>query len=517
MRRDDRGAGHMGRLDATVAPFVGIEPRIVCAHDVIGDAEHVEASGTVDVASPRLVGHKIVSEQGKTREDRDAAGSEGSAARLARMSISGDTAARVSSAEIAAAVAAETSFMEDVLARLIEAPTTLGNEEQGQEVMRSAFRELGFEPVDMPLDVALLRSHPAASPFSWDVSGKTNVVADWAPAGSGGRSLVLNGHIDVVAAAGESLWRAAPFRAVREGDWMIGRGGGDMKSGLAMILGAVKGLRGLGLAPLAPVQLQSVVEEECTGHGSLQCAVTGLHADACVITEPFPGAISTSQVGVLWFHVDIAGRPAHAGESADGANAIEAAFPVIAALRQLEAELNESPPAPYDAFERPIKLNIGVINGGDWPSTVAAACTLSCRLALFPGQGVAWLQSRVESAVAAAAVADPFLAQQPPRVRYDGFACPGAEIASENPLVTTLANAYSELAGEAPTLVATTATTDARLFLAEGIPAVCFGALAENVHGVDERVNIPSMIAAAQTLAVFVRDWCGLADAGVSA
>ena len=143
MRRDDRGAGQLGRLDAPVAPFVGIEPRIVCAHDVIGDAEHVEASGTVDVASPRLVGHKIVSEQGKTREDRDAAGSEGSAARLARMSISGDTAARVSSAEIAAAVAAEAPFMEDVLARLIEAPTTLGNEEQGQEVMRSAFRELG--------------------------------------------------------------------------------------------------------------------------------------------------------------------------------------------------------------------------------------------------------------------------------------------------------------------------------------------------------------------------------------
>ena len=114
-------------------------------------------------------------------------------------------------------------------------------------------------------------------------------------------------------------------------------------------------------------------------------------------------------------------------------------------------------------------------------------------------------------------VADPFLAQQPPRVRYDGFACRGAEIASDSLLVTTLADAYSELAGEAPTLVATTATTDARLFLAEGIPAVCFGALAENVHGINERVNIPSMIAAAQTLAVFIRDWCGLADAGVSA
>ena len=133
------------------------------------------------------------------------------------------------------------------------------------------------------------------------------MIADWQPAGDGGRSLVLNGHIDVVPPAATSLWRTPPFSAVRDGDWLYGRGAGDMKCGLAVILGAVKALRGLGLAPLAPVQLQSVVEEECTGNGALQCAVSGLQADACVVTEPFPASISVSQVGVLWFHVDIAG------------------------------------------------------------------------------------------------------------------------------------------------------------------------------------------------------------------
>ena len=122
---------------------------------------------------------------------------------LARMPGSELTAA-VDTGEIAAAVVAESAYMEDVLCRLIEAPTVLGNEEAGQEVMRDAFREIGLEPVDMPLDVAMLRAHPAASPFSWDISGKRNVVADWPPAGEGGRSLVLNGHIDVVAAASTS-------------------------------------------------------------------------------------------------------------------------------------------------------------------------------------------------------------------------------------------------------------------------------------------------------------------------
>ena len=157
------------------------------------------------------------------------------------------------------------------------------------------------------MDAEALRAHPLAAPFSWDVAGKRNVVADWPAAGSGGRSLVLNGHIDVVGARFRDALANPPFRAVREDEWLYGRGSGDMKAGLAAIVGAVLGLRRLGVAPLAPVQLQSVVEEECGGNGALQCVLSGLRPDAAVIPEPYPGFIPTAQVGVLWFHVDIAG------------------------------------------------------------------------------------------------------------------------------------------------------------------------------------------------------------------
>ena len=137
------------------------------------------------------------------------------------------------------------------------------------------------------------------------------------------------------------------------------------------------------------MQLQSVVEEECTGHGALQCVLDGPRADACVITEPHPDHITVAQVGVLWFHVRIEGRPAHAARATQGENAIEAALGVLRELRALEARLNEAPPAPFDGFEHPINLNPGVIAGGDWPSTVAASCTLSCRIGLYPGRGPA--------------------------------------------------------------------------------------------------------------------------------
>ena len=111
--------------------------------------------------------------------------------------------------EILAAVAAEAPAMTDLLAELVAAPTLLGDEAPGQAVMRRAFADLGLEPFDVPLDPAALERHPAGAPFGWDVADKANVLADWEPAGEAdGRSLILNGHIDVVSPEPSSLWSA---------------------------------------------------------------------------------------------------------------------------------------------------------------------------------------------------------------------------------------------------------------------------------------------------------------------
>ncbi|MGO9903588.1 MAG: ArgE/DapE family deacylase [Solirubrobacteraceae bacterium] len=417
----------------------------------------------------------------------------------------------VSEAQIWAAIDAEVAWMVDVLEKLVRAPTVLGSEEPGQVVIEQAFRDLGLDPSDLPLDADALRADPHSSPFSWDVSGKRNVLATWDAAGEGGRSLILNGHIDVVPPAAQALWTGSPFDPRRDGDWLFGRGAGDMKAGLAAIAGAIRGLQRLDLAPLAPIHLQSVVEEECTGNGALQCLLSGPSADACVITEPHCDHITVAQVGVLWVHVEIRGQPAHAA-SADalGFNAIDAAASVTRALRKLEAEMNEAPPPPYDHFAHPINLNVGMIRGGDWTSTVAAECSISYRLASYPHDRPEDLRHRVERAIAAAAAADPFLAENPPQLRYDGFTCEGFSLAPHEPVALALSGAYARLVGAPAPLLATTATTDARHFVRRGIPAVCFGPRAEEVHGIDERVSIASMVQTAKVLAAFIRDWCGL-------
>ncbi|MBM2823557.1 MAG: acetylornithine deacetylase or succinyl-diaminopimelate desuccinylase [Thermoleophilia bacterium] len=180
-------------------------------------------------------------------------------------------------------------------------------------------------------------------------------------------------------------------------------------------------------------------------------------------------------------------------------------------LHALEDELNESPPPPFDALAHPINFNVGVISGGDWASTVAAECTLSCRIAHYPGTPVTELQRRVEDAVARAASANAYMAEHPPTVRYDGFACEGSHLTDDEPIVQALATSWEAVTGTPAVTGPTTATTDVRTYIAAGIPAACIGPHAERIHGVDERVLVPSVVQTAQVLALLVRDWCGLA------
>jgi acetylornithine deacetylase len=414
------------------------------------------------------------------------------------------------------AVAAQAGWMEDLLVELVAARTTLGNEEPGQAVMARAFADCGLQPVDVPLDPDALRADPHHSPFSWDVAGKRNVVATWAgedPAR--GRSLVLNGHVDVVPPAAEDLWASDPFVPRRDGDWLYGRGAGDMKAGLVVMAGAVRALRACGVRLRGDLHLQSVVEEECTGNGTLACLLGGHGdgADAAVLTEPHPDHLTLAQVGVVWFHVDVRGTPAHAARAAAlGRNAFDAAGRILEALRGLEGELNAERHAHpwYRGHDHPINLNPGVVSAGDWPSTVPAACTLSCRLGLYPGQDPAAVIARVEQTVARAAASDPFLVAHPPAVRLDGFRCEGSVVDEREPLVAAMAASYAGVHGAPPAYEATTATTDARHFVRRGTPAVCFGPRAEEIHGIDERVSLSSVADVARVLARFVVQWCGV-------
>ena len=133
---------------------------------------------------------------------------------------------------------------------------------------------------------------------------------------------------------------------------MYGRGAGDMKAGLIANLFAFDAVRRAGFDLTGRVHLQSVVEEECTGNGSLAAWLRGYTADAVIISEPEEDALVRANVGVLWFTVRVSGNPTHPREMANGFNAIDAAFEVMQALRVLEQTWNDRK-SEHPYFEEP--------------------------------------------------------------------------------------------------------------------------------------------------------------------
>ena len=158
-----------------------------------------------------------------------------------------------------------------------------------------------------------------------------------------------------------------------------------MKAGIVAFTMAFKALRLLGLEPAATVHLQSVVEEECTGNGALACLVEGYRADAAVITEPIGGML-TCQMGVMWFAIEVLGKPVHASVAHTGVGAIDFSLYLFAALKELERQWNEpkSRHGYYLKHEHPVNFNLGKIQGGEWASSVPTHCRSDIRIGFYP-------------------------------------------------------------------------------------------------------------------------------------
>jgi acetylornithine deacetylase len=330
-------------------------------------------------------------------------------------------------AEIRAAVAANSEEQTAFLAEIVAFPSTRGQESPMQDFMADALRERGYAVDAWTIDPRALESLPGYGPAPADFTRARTVVGSHRPAETVGRSLIMQGHVDVVPAGPLEMWASPPFTAAVRDGWMYGRGAGDMKAGLAAAIFALDALRAAGFAPGATVHLQSVIEEESTGLGALSTLERGYRADCVLIPEPTAHELVRAQVGVLWFKLRVRGRPTHVAYAGEGSNAILAAFHVIEALRVLEAEWNEAA-AQHPLFARvahPLNFNPGMIAGGDWASSVPAWCDVDCRIGLLPGTSIADAQAAVQACVAQAACGHPFLRDNPPEVIWNGFLAEG--------------------------------------------------------------------------------------------
>ncbi|MGK7652045.1 ArgE/DapE family deacylase [Roseovarius sp. B08] len=407
------------------------------------------------------------------------------------------------------------------LTELTSHPSTRGNEQSAQNFMATELQTRGYDIDRWQIDLADIRHLPGFSPVLGPYEDAVNVVATHRSKTAKGRSLILNGHIDVVPAGPLDMWDSPPFEPHVKDGWLYGRGGGDMKAGLASNLFALDALTACGLAPAADVHFQSVVEEECTGNGALACLARGYKADAALIPEPFAEQLVSAQLGVLWFQVHLKGLPTHVAYAGTGANAIEAAFPLIQALHDMEHRWNEAAnrPPEYAHMDHALNLNIGKFQGGDWTSSVPAWAVFDVRMALFPGQSLDAAKQEIEQVIRDAAQQNAFLRNSLPEIVYHGFHAEGYALSRDTSrtasnAVTSLETAHQTVTGIPLTHEPITATTDARFFgLYADTPALVYGPRAEAIHGFNERVDLESLRRVTQTTALFIADWCGTEEA----
>jgi acetylornithine deacetylase len=403
------------------------------------------------------------------------------------------------------------------LERLVRCPSTLGNEASALEEMARNYAALGLDPVRIPTVPDKLRDHPGFSPPLISYDGRDNVAAIYTPREKKGRSLVLQGHVDVVPEGAADLWITPPYEpSIRDGR-MYGRGAGDMKAGDISNVMAFRALQLAGLRPTAEVQFQSVIEEECSGNGALACMVALPKCDAVIIPEPGPGveAIYTAEVGVIWAWVTVTGRPTHVREMQAGVNAIEAAYVISQRFKEYEAEANraENVHPSFFGVNHPVNVNFGTVQGGEWNSSVPTRAKIGLRVGIMMGNTAVRVKAEIERIVAEAAQ-DGRLRGAQVKLEFSGFMADPCVFDQQAPIVQMVRRNFAETNGHELRDYAASGLTDGRFFtLYQDTPVACFGPDADAIHGIDESVGLESFHATTRTIALTLAEWCGVEKA----
>lgn len=405
----------------------------------------------------------------------------------------------------------------DWLFRLVRCPSTLGNEASALNEMERLYRHLGLAPQRIATDPRQLADHPGFSPPLMDYAGRDNVAAIHRPKAAKGRSLVLQGHVDVVPEGAADMWETPPYAPSIRNGRVYGRGAGDMKAGIVSTAMAFAALKRAWLQPAAEVQMQAVIEEECTGNGALATMLALPKADGVIIPEPGPGldALYTAEVGVVWAWVTVSGRPAHVRDMQAGINAIEAANIIAGAFKDYEAERNrgEHIHAAFHGVNHPVNVNLGTISGGEWNSSVATRCRIGLRVGVMLGYSARQTKADIEALVAKAATHERLRGAQV-RLEFKGFMADACVFPKDTAISALAQRSYTEATGGTLRDYPATGLTDGRHFvLYQGTPCAVFGPDAQDIHGIDESVGVESIHGITRSIALTMAEWCGVEHA----
>ncbi len=428
--------------------------------------------------------------------------------------------------DVVADLARRRGELVELAAQLVEFDTTasMGGPAREEAALQHA---IGERCRAAGLGVDLWEPGPGALPADrmglgadYSFAGRPQLLARWSGSG-GGRTLVLNGHVDVVDAGVRPAWTGDPFRARLADGRLYGRGAADMKGGVAAMLLAVETLRARDVPLAGDVIVNTVTDEESTGAGTVASLRRGLRADGGLIPEPTSLSVWLGARGSLRPAITVEGRMGHAGFSqphwsAGGAvNAVDKMRVVLGALARLERDWRERY-AEAHAHLAPGGIVPTAIHADAWMVTHPDRCRLDCHLQYLPVQADAegWgtpVEREVEAALLAAAQGDSWLREHPPRVAWSEDV-PAALVDPEAAIVRASLAALAGT-GRRPRIARETTFFDGPTLTHAGIPTLALGpGDIARAHTADEYVPVDELVAAAQAIALTVLRFCGRAD-----
>ena len=409
------------------------------------------------------------------------------------------------------------SFLQKLLTydSKIEEAGKYGNEQGIQTFLADYFEKMGAKVDAFEPDNDRMSAYKGFN-ANHEYEGRKNVVATFSGTG-GGHSLLMNGHCDIVPAGDESKWKYSPFSGEIHDGRIYGRGASDMKGGLAAAVCAIKLLQELGIGLKGDIILESVVDEEGGGNGTIACCDRGYKADGAMIMEPTALAIMTCNRGAFLAEFNVIGSPIHAAMKGNGHNAIEKAIKLIHALQELEAHWLMT--KKHKLLSNPT-INIGTICGGTGASTGAESCKVQFDVEFLPSElnsnydkievDPEDIKREVESWLICACQGDVWLKDHPVSVNwYQETLC--FETDTEDPFVLAAVDSVRKVTGKADLDGLPCGCDGAHLASISKMPVIILGpGDSENLHVFDESLSVEKYLQAIEIYANLIMNWVGI-------
>ncbi|MHA2398632.1 MAG: M20 family metallopeptidase [Promethearchaeota archaeon] len=349
---------------------------------------------------------------------------------------------------------------------------------------------------------------------------KTKVNAVGTLSGNGDKKFIWNGHLDVVPISKPDGWSVDPWEGKVVNSKIMGRGTADMKGSIAAVISAACILADSGVKLSGDWVLAFSTDEESGGEMGAEYLVKNgiLSGDACIVGEPTSlNRLGVGEKGVLWLKIKAEGRPAHAGLSFLGDNAIEKLYHFISKLHKIEeierkhsneiekilsiiiAESKKAKNAEFskEIFQRVMNrlvMNVGMMQGGTKINIVPSSAEAIVDIRILPGMTHETVMDEIEEILKESGIQGiSFETVLKAEASYQNI---------DNPFINFMKETVRNGVNIEPTLYMISGFTDARFFRAKGIPTVVYGCGGENFHGVDEYITIDNLISTTKVYAL---------------